>query len=207
VSSSDLHFDADAHTYTLNGRRLPSVTQVIGAVIERRFNPGDWYLQRGRALHHAIHLMVKGTLDWESVDDRIFGRLKALEKFLKQTGYKIIVSEVPLAHSALMYAGTLDALLEGQGGHVVLVDFKSSLEAQVELQLGAYMELLRDNNPTMFGRATRALALQLGEYDYKCHWIDYTTRATAHFRNVLSVYNWMRLHKCLPTPQKEEIVA
>ena len=56
---SDLIFEPIAHTYTLAGKIMPSVTQIINAVIPRTFDPDPWYMQRGTMVHRAVALVAK----------------------------------------------------------------------------------------------------------------------------------------------------
>jgi hypothetical protein len=193
-----LEFDADAHIYRLDGKRLPSVTQIIGAVIPRKFNPGEWYLQRGRAIHQAIHLLSNDSLDWESVDERIKPRLQAFQKFCTETGLWPDDSEISLCSHALRFAGTIDAMMLNEiGACSTLVDFKSSIEPAVILQLGGYSILWRDA-----GRPApkRSCAIELREDgQYRCHWFTgpQINRAEQQFKAVLTTYNFMQQNQLL----------
>lgn len=196
-------FDPEAHVYRIDGAPVPSVTKIIGAIVPRRFNPGDWYLERGRAIHHAIHLMAKGTLDWNSVDPRILPRVQAVQKFLAETEFQIAESEIALFSYRMRYAGTVDAILTGDSGsHAILTDFKSSLEPQVELQLGAYSLLMEECR----GRKIRtALALELKDNgNYNCRWVQAPDirRAENVFKAMLSSYGWLQKNGLLPTEGK-----
>lgn len=68
MSSPDLELD-DTHCYRLRGVEIPSCTQVLTAV---GASPSFWFLtedeltyyrDRGRAVHRAIELTIRGTLD------------------------------------------------------------------------------------------------------------------------------------------------
>lgn len=148
-------FDEAAHVYRLAGRPVPSVTQVIDAVIPRTFNPPPFYLGRGSAIHKAIQLSVAGQLDmpaWlrdlETSDLTaaeiavIVNKTEAAAKFLRETGYRVLHTEIRLASRIHRYAGTIDAIAESDKCSVI-VDWKSSIEPRVELQLGGYYELAR----------------------------------------------------------------
>ena len=54
-----IQFDPETHTYTINGRIYPSVTQIIKGVLGDELWYKDWYAGRGRAIHQAIHYLVK----------------------------------------------------------------------------------------------------------------------------------------------------
>lgn len=187
-------FDADLHEYTIDGRKVPSVTQVINAVIPRSFHPGEWYMQRGRALHHAIHLQSESRLDWSSVDDRIKARLNALQSFLREAGVSIKRSEIQLASQKLLYAGTIDAQAIADDG-LFLADWKSSVSPEVELQLGGYSLLWGES---LGPKPHKALALELREDgSYSCKWLSKPAlrRSENLFKAALSIYGFMQHNK------------
>ncbi len=187
-------FDESRHEYRIGGRRVPSVTQIISAVIPRRFSPDAWYLERGRALHAAIHLLESGQLDWSSVDPSISGRLDAFRAFADENNAVGLASEVQIFSKRLGFAGTLDAKIAIDCG-CVLADFKSSIEPSVRLQLGAYSILWKEK----WGAGpARALALELKENGrYNCLWLDRRELSVAEqqFKASLTVYNFMQEHK------------
>jgi len=182
----NLTFDAEAHVYAIDGRPVPSVTQIIGDVIPRQWNATEWHLQRGRAIHEAVRLLSQGRLNWASVDERIKPRIASFQKFIADTGYKVAASEVPLGSKARMYAGTLDALV-ADGDELILVDYKSSVEPAVEWQLGGYSLLWSEANHGK--KLKRALAVELRESgEPKLHWIKNLRDAERDFLHILSVY-------------------
>ncbi len=192
TNDPQLLFDAESHRYSIDGRVLPSVTQVIGAIIPRNYSCASWYMDRGSAIHKAIHLMIQGKLDWSSVDERILGRIRAFELFIKDSGCVVKESELPLASSRYSFAGTLDLILEDKRREwEFLADIKSSLECQISIQLGAYQMLLEEHE-----RETKtALGLELREDgSYRCLWFTQSEmrRAKQMFLNCLSVYGWMK---------------
>lgn len=191
--TAPLLFDAETHTYLHNGRKVPSVTQVINSVVPRQFNPDEWYLQRGTATHRAIQLLAADCLDWDTVDPRIKPRLDALQKFQSECRAVILESEIQLVSSRYGFAGTIDALIEhnAQPDEIALTDFKNGIEAQIHLQLGAYWLLIAENNPN--ARIKRGLGLHLKENGgYSCHWYDRRAmQAGAQtFLAALTIHNW-----------------
>ena len=80
-----VEFDAETHTYTRNGVKLPSVTQVLKAVLPSPYAIGEWYLTRGTATHYACELIDQGKLDWASVDEEILPRVKAYCRYCTMT--------------------------------------------------------------------------------------------------------------------------
>lgn len=188
-----LEFDADTHTYTHNGRKVPSVTQIINAVIPRRHMADEWYLERGRAVHRAIELMNNDALDWDTLDPRIRPQLEAFLKFQKECNGTVIESEIRLVSTRYRFAGTIDALIQHncEPVEICMTDFKACLEPQVELQLGGYWLLSCEQRPM---NIKRGLGLRLSaDGGYSCRWFtqNQMARAAATFLNALSLYGWM----------------
>ena len=52
-----------------------------------------WASARGTALHRAIELHAKGTLDYDSLHPEIVGALKAYLDFVYESGHKAVASE------------------------------------------------------------------------------------------------------------------
>ena len=75
-----LTLDPITHVYTLNGRVVPGVTEIVRATVPG-WQASEWYLQRGRALHKAVELWNKGTLDEATVAPEIEGRFRAWKLF------------------------------------------------------------------------------------------------------------------------------
>lgn len=142
-----LTFDADTHTYRLDGRVLPSVTQVLErtGLVDYSFLPPatrDMALARGRAVHEAIALDLEGDLDESSLegqDGSIAGYIEAARSARRDLG---IIGQPELFehrahHPAYLYAGTCD-LIHGD----LLIDWKTNkAEWWVRLQTAAYAAL------------------------------------------------------------------
>jgi len=91
-----LVFDEPSHTYTLDGERLPSVTQILqraGAIDFDHIPPTirEQALARGTAVHRAVHYFNENDLD---VDDfrssflEYWPYLAAWIKFLDTSGFR-----------------------------------------------------------------------------------------------------------------------
>ena len=185
--AATLQFDEAEHAYYLNGRRLPSVTQIIGGVIPREFHASEWHLNRGSMLHEAIHLHLQGVLDPESVDPLIQPRLDAATKFIKECNVTVIECEKRVASAWLGYAGTADCIAQ-IGKDVCLVDWKSTIEPQADLQLGGYALLLKDH------KINKAVAVELRDNgSYSCRWLNQKQLklASQTFLAVLTISCWM----------------
>lgn len=136
-----LVFDAERHAYLLDGREIPSVTQILAAegIIQ-----GQWYTEEGRTRGEHVHLALRyhdeGRLDEATVSDEIRPYLDAWKRFLADTGFIALEIERPFVHAALRYAGTPDRTGWMDGDRTLSVlDIKTgSPEPWHALQTAAY---------------------------------------------------------------------
>lgn len=128
------HFDEHTHTYYLGAEPLPSVTQVLSDLIPS-WKAGEWYLQRGRAVHACAALIVEGK-DFES-DPRIAGYIQACREWYRVCQPTECRTEVRLFHPLHRYAGTADLFCK-LGGKKCVIDWKSTITGAVPYQLAAY---------------------------------------------------------------------
>jgi hypothetical protein len=194
MKTSGLTFDPETHEYRLDGRRVPGVTETIGALAPHR-EVGEWYLQRGAAVHAAVALALKNELDPASVDERIAGRVAAVMNFLRDARLAFCVLETPLVSKRYRFAGTLDFLGEDEDGVRVLADWKGSLAPQVQVQMGAYSLLLQESP---WKRCDKAVAVKThDDGTYKCRWFTKAElrRAEQTFLAFLTVGNWLAANK------------
>ncbi len=131
-----LAFDATTHTYTHNGVVVPSVTQVLALVQDRR-----WFTEesawRGSAVHAACELDDEGDLDEGTVLEEHRGYLDAWRSFKFAAAPRFTAIEERF-YSPLGYAGTRDRRAIINGAQCVL-DLKTGDPGRVcALQLAAY---------------------------------------------------------------------
>lgn len=189
-----LQFNAEEHSYWLDGRRLPGVTETISRIAPHP-NIDEWYLQRGAAVHAAVALSLRGELDPDSVDDRIKGRIESVLKFISDQKLTPLMLETPLASRRYQFAGTLDFLGQNEQDGRVLADWKGSLFPQVEPQMGAYALLLEESPHK---KCDKAIAVETrDDGTYKCRW--FTKRdiqiAKQTFLSFLTARNWLDANK------------
>lgn len=165
-SIESLQFDEASHHYTLNGRVIPSVTQVINSVVPG-WQADEWYMQRGTAMHHGCRLMDEGLLDWSSVAPEIEGRLRAWEKFRAEFPARVLYSERKFSHPTYGFAGTIDRFFEG----AIIADIKSTICPQVKLQLGGYSLLLNSISTRSSKNMCAGVAVELrDDASYRTEW-------------------------------------
>jgi hypothetical protein len=106
-----LTFDEEKHEYRLDGRVIPSVTQVLkaaGMIDDQWFD--EWSRERGKAVHKATELDDRGELDESTIDPRIAGYLDAWRRFIFETGWKSNEIEKLVFSRFAWFAGTLDRI-------------------------------------------------------------------------------------------------
>lgn len=163
----ELEFDEPTHAYTLNGRRVPSVTQVLDPLNMLDGIPWD-ILEAARIfgsnVHVACHFHNIGILDWSSLDEYLASYVRGYLKFLAESSFVVLASEERVASVKAGYAGTLD--IRGVlNRRKALIDIKStsSLPRTVGPQTAAYENALRE----MTGEKTeRRFCLHLKPDDY-----------------------------------------
>ncbi len=122
-----IHFDEATHTYTVEGRRLPSVTEIL-APIRTDFSAVDPAVlevarTRGVAIDRMIELHESGALDYSSVTPEMAAYLEVWEKIKTDTGLKVMEVQERVANPHYGYAGTLDLRVH-MFGKVSIVDVK-----------------------------------------------------------------------------------
>lgn len=185
-----LAFDEATHSYTWNGVRVPSVTQVLRPLyFDLRFVAADLLEHKsglGKAVHKAVELHVKKGLDYESLDPIVARYFDQFLLFEVESGFRFDQAEV-FVHHPLGYAGQVDLCgIRGQGflASRVTVDVKttSTLSRAVALQTAAYQGALVDKP------ARYALRLTPDRY----YLVPYKNDAQdfADFLGFLRVHQW-----------------
>lgn len=135
-------FDPAAHRYTLNGRVLPSVTQILSGLDDFSKVPAralERARDRGTRVHSACNLDVLGTLDENTVDDEVAPYLAQFRRFLRESGFQPTLTECRVYDDVLWYAGTLDLFGDLPGCIDVQIDIKSgAIPRSVGPQTAAY---------------------------------------------------------------------
>lgn len=156
-------FDPEHHVYRVDGKVLPSVTQIIAPLYDFsmvREELLELARERGSAVHIACELDDQGDLDEASVDPRIRPYLEGWRRFRYDNEFEVESIEERLQHPIHGYAGTLDrvGILKGKR---ILLDIKttSALHPAVGVQLAGYLDARTLANPVQL--ITRRYAIQL----------------------------------------------
>jgi hypothetical protein len=155
VKPVELQFDEETHVYSVNGVRIPSVTQVLQdvGIVDYSFIPAEQrelYLARGRRVHAMTHFDDEGDLDEGTVAEDERGYLEAWRRFRGQhCPTPMLRIEKRYFHPTYRYAGTIDRLTAA----ITLIDAKSGHTPWwVGVQLAAYGELVQLNEGVTVGR-------------------------------------------------------
>ncbi len=106
----ELLLDEETHRYALDGRRLDGLTSTIAEAGLIRGYGGEWYLDRGTAVHLATEFFDRGTLDESTVDPQIVGYLASWKTFRKDQGYNPTRIEFMAYEPSLLVATKIDRL-------------------------------------------------------------------------------------------------
>jgi hypothetical protein len=184
-----------AHIYRLDGEVIPGVTATLRAagVIDYSMIPQE-VLQaaahRGTAVHQAMHLYAKGTLDPESIDPAIAGYVAAGIRFHEESRLTIAHAEQMVFHEQYRYAGMfdLDCVIEDE---LLLCDYKTGIVLDGHrAQLAAYL------NCRPKPRRWRRAAVQLNEDgSYRVHEFP-----RADFDRDLDLFLWALAHQQTSLP-------
>ena len=144
------HFDTATHAYTLDGLRLPSVTGILGWWLKIPF-PDSPNRARGSLIHQATHLYDIGRLDLQACGDGIKRFIDSYEAVLKNFPFRWMtdLSETPMYHPTLFYAGTSDRI-GTVWGEDAIGEFKtggSDTGRTPALQTAGYAALAFRKNP------------------------------------------------------------
>ena len=139
-----LTFIKSEHKYKINGKYLPSVTQVIGDVLkgEREVEQTE-AMYKGQVIHKTLELLDNDELG--EYDQRLQGYIDSWIKFKQETKAVIISNEFK-TYSEFGFAGTIDRVLT-IGNDRYVIDIKTGKSyKEYPLQTMAYKIMLNDES-------------------------------------------------------------
>ena len=141
----ELTFDKENHSYFLDGRIIPSVTQILtqsGILDKRFFKPGA--AERGTRVHSLCEQIANGEPPEEEN-----GYTEAFKSFLKDARIEPVATE-HIGYSSSGFAGTID-LIASFRGETAIFDVKTGVYQEWwPLQLAGYALLLENENIRRF---------------------------------------------------------
>jgi hypothetical protein len=184
-------FDYASHAYSIDGVRVPSVTQVLRDVLSPVQFGEQWHLDRGSA-NHAIYAMLADGVDPASIecDERSKPYMAGWLAWRDMWKPDAMQSEVRLHHPAMRYAGTAD-LVTRINGEPTIIDYKQTAGPLDALQMAGYA--LAYEATRRYAEINQAATLQIdGSGGYKfgpilrgAEWL----RARNEWRSIMAVWH------------------
>ena len=185
-------FEPARHEYRIDGRLVPSVTQVLEPLNDFGAVPAevlDRAAEFGTHVHQAIALMLRNDLDWSSLDGDLEPYVRQAEKFIVESRLQVLAAERVVANARLGYAGTLDLLAYWKRNHCV-IDWKTgALPRTVGPQTAAYQAAVGKLDPN----PRKRYCVQLTRERYVVHALDDPADLSV-FTSALNLYHWRRKH-------------
>lgn len=179
------------HVYLVDGKEYPSVTTILR---DTGFISTAFYTDEGRQIGEAVHAaceyLDRGiSFAVSHLDPRVSGRVRAYEKFRKDTGFKPILIEEMVFNKDHLYCGTLDRT-GIMNGREVLIDLKSgTAPTWAGCQLWAYAMCLggslfiKDQYVLQLKATGKYVLTKFGELEDRMAWLS-----------AVSVFYWKRNH-------------
>jgi len=193
----NLVFHTENHTYTLDGIRLPGVTEIIGRRYPYICHHGSTsdaceqckYLRDlGHAVHAATAYSDRGTLEESTVDPAVLPRLNQWQRLIADFKPEVFAIE-KIVHYKNFYMGTLDRVLVVEK-RVILVDIKSGAKMKHHsLQTSAYAGAWNEMNQKKKINERWAVYLDGSDMPAKIE-IHNKPGDFPAFLNLLSFTNW-----------------
>jgi len=142
-----IQFNADTHTYTLDGTELVSISRILedlGLVNYSGIPESvlETARKRGTFLHECISLSLENNLDETSIPEDYLSRFKGFRKFADKHNLETLGQNEIVYSKGLGVAGTLDwrGIIDGRR---TIIDWKftASLRKSVRIQLAFYRYL------------------------------------------------------------------
>ncbi len=192
-----LEFLESEHAYLLDGKRVPSVTQVIREILAPDEYAGvsrevlDHAANRGRAVDRMIELDLAGELAPESLHPELLPYWRAWQAFPDRQAWANLepVCQGQVFSAPYGYAGTFDILLRSDD---VLIDVKATalVPRTVGVQTAAYAIAMTRSNSC--GDLKR-FCLHVTPTGCKLIRLPHTGDS-ADFLAALRVYHWRHRH-------------
>lgn len=194
-----IEFEEVGHRYSIDGRQVPSVTQVLG-LLDHFTGVQPHVLEAARdfgiAGHKAMALAIRRNLDWDRLDNALLPFIMKGMDFIREIEKHstITASEVIVGDPKLKVAGTVDLLTENER-YTDLYEFKFTYAtpAQVGLQTAAYAHLLRANRPALCKKPMRRWCVVLWETGPRTQQLV-DPSDWQYFLSFLNVHHWKLNH-------------
>lgn len=188
-----IDFNEEKHEYRVGGIITPSVSQILKANgLMGNFKFNETAMQNGTAIHKALELWDKGTLDMNSVDSRVMKCISLWEKAKKDLGIIGLEAIEKQVHFMTLFAGTIDrvAVTDSNILNKIIIDFKTGNPQKWGcLQTAGYAWTLDVTNPYKFERMCMKIHWDMDRVKIESH----TNRDDlATFMSMANVYHWKK---------------
>ena len=145
-----LKFYEAGHRYEVDGRTIPSVSEIIRFISREAYGDVNKYIldnaaERGTAVHKAAETLDRTGI--AEIETQYASYLKAYIKFLRENDVKWLQIETAMYCAKEEYAGTIDRL-GYLNGDLTLLDIKTNAAIKkilVKAQLNGYEFMRRSN--------------------------------------------------------------
>lgn len=154
----------------------------------------------GTKAHTDVEKVLKNMIRPEEAREEVRHVVDRFMVWCRQVGFKVLESELRVAHAAWMYAGTIDIIGEVNGKKTI-VDLKTGKRLYIDsvgMQLSAYRhayEYMYPDQPPI----TQMMGLRIGFEDHQLEHADYDEADYPFYRegfkNLLHIYHWQKLAK------------
>jgi hypothetical protein len=124
----EVPFKDGGHWFTHDGKYIRSVSKILNRVWPMPPDLDPWYLERGKAVHSATVLIDSGTLDMETLDNRLYAYCSAYQQFLRMAKPTMEAREIVVIHPSYRFGARIDAVLRLPGqNRLIVCDYKCGL--------------------------------------------------------------------------------
>lgn len=200
--TTGITFDEAQHRYTLDGKAVPGVSEILEAAYDFRFVDAaamERARDLGKKVHKTVELFEQGTLNEKTLHKVLANHLDQYKRFKDDYNYLSVGQEVRVASRKYGFCGTLDNHGLLLPAHVadpeeeLLLDVKTGDEyAPHKLQTAGYkiaaveMGLIK---PT-----AKRLSLYLDEESYRVRWHIHNAIDEVAFISLRNFYHWSKHH-------------
>lgn len=194
-------FNAEDHTYTLDGKPVPGVSEILEPMYDFRFvDPAALERSRdfGKKVHKTVELFEAGDLKRDTLHVTLNNHLTQWERFKEDFLFLPIAHEILVASRKYSYCGTFDChglLLPQNPGDVeehLLLDVKTGEEYDAhKLQTAGYKTAAVEQG--ILPVSTKRASLYLYEDGYDVRWHNNKLDEVA-FLSLATIKYWRKHH-------------
>ena len=146
------NFDEEKHEYSIDGKIIPSVTDICSPISSDRFNSiPQQILERARNRGSLVHelceeYLLTGDIEVEELDPEVLNYIYSFVEWYKTYRPKILYTELQIFSEE--FCGTLDLVAEIDN-KILLIDYKTTSvidKKSLSVQLCGYKKLCEIKN-------------------------------------------------------------